>query len=259
VTEIAELWDSTDESRWERALERYWNYVKRSHLALEREIEGLDPAAVQGMDAQCWFDFLLHKYFKWKYTAPNRYASTTMHLKRQASTPGGLDALLAIRNRIFLASDKSVREALGTAGEIKGLGIAGASGLLAVLFPKAFGTVDQFAVKSLRTIPSLPEQPKISRMNPESLTTSEGQAPALGFAAVWHFDVCVPVGFAPRGDPEDDATAVRREPEIGIPRGGGSAAPRHAGACVGPNGGRARMRSSRWCARCFAERSCAAS
>ena len=33
---------------------------------------------------------------------------------------------------------------------IPGLGIAGTSGLLSILFPKYYGTVDQFVVKSLK-------------------------------------------------------------------------------------------------------------
>ncbi|MBI2865366.1 MAG: hypothetical protein HYX94_12500 [Chloroflexi bacterium] len=124
------------------------------------------------MDAQGWFEFLLHKYFKWKYTAPNRYATTTMHLKRQDSTLGML-GLLAIRDRIFATRAGPVRDALLAASEIKGLGTAGASGPLAVLFPQLFGTVDQFAVKSLCKIRSLHQQSVIASMNPESLSIND--------------------------------------------------------------------------------------
>jgi hypothetical protein len=54
------------------------------------------------------------------------------------------------------------------------LGTAGASGLLAVLFPSQFGTVDQFAVKALAKIPELPERDLIGAMNPESLKLNDG-------------------------------------------------------------------------------------
>lgn len=59
------------------------------------------------MDAQGWFDFLLHKYFKWNYTPANRYATTTKQLKRQVETQG-LDALLAIRDRIQIRTPREV-------------------------------------------------------------------------------------------------------------------------------------------------------
>ncbi len=62
----------------------------------------------------------------------------------------------------------NIQQCLAVACSIRGLGTAGASGLLAVLFPTSFGTVDQFAVKALVKIPELPESNLIVGMNPES-------------------------------------------------------------------------------------------
>jgi len=42
------------------------------------------------------------------------------------------------------------------------------------MYPKNFGTVDQFAVKALRQVQSLPEEAAFARMNPEALTISDG-------------------------------------------------------------------------------------
>src|SRR5262249_32983579 len=97
-------------------------------------MDALDPAAVKALDAEGWYESLLNGYFVWKYTAPNRYASTTKHLKRQAMILG-LDGMLEIKRAIFEAADLGVREGLLAAMRIKGLGAAGASGLLALLFP----------------------------------------------------------------------------------------------------------------------------
>ena len=55
-----------------------------------------------------------------------------------------------------------------------GLGPAGASGLLALLFPARFGTVDQFVVGALRRVRCLPERDQLERMKPESLTIAHG-------------------------------------------------------------------------------------
>jgi hypothetical protein len=57
--------------------------------------------------------------------------------------------------------------------KIPGLGVAGASGLLAVLRPGYFGTVDQYVVRALRDVP-IPEALDITEMNPESLTGLDG-------------------------------------------------------------------------------------
>jgi hypothetical protein len=61
-----------------------------------------------------------------------------------------------------------------TAQRIKGLGIAGASGLLALLCPEKFGTVDQFLVKALQDVEGLPEAALIQRMKPGNLLPDDG-------------------------------------------------------------------------------------
>ena len=58
--------------------------------------------------------------------------------------------------------------------QIRGLGTAGASGLLSLLFPALYGTVDQFVVKALLQVPDLPQRQQLERMNPEGLTVSQG-------------------------------------------------------------------------------------
>ena len=172
-SEIEQLWHSSDASKWQRALDRYWNYIKPTHHALECEMDTLRPDDVRYLDADQWYAWLLNKYFVWKYTAPNRYATTTRYLERQA-THLGRHHLLAIRDRVLGCENASIGDALCAATEFGGLGPAGASGLLALLFPAKFGTVDQFAVGALRKVRGLPERDKLWRMKPESLTIPDG-------------------------------------------------------------------------------------
>jgi hypothetical protein len=137
-------------------------------------MEILDPLAVARLDAHGWYDFLPNEYFKWKYTARNRYGSTTRHLKQQADTIG-LEGLLALKEQLFAAGKVGVRDGIVAAKAINGLGYSGASGLMALLFPARFGTADQFVVKALRKVRSLPEaqQHGLRRMNPENLTLAD--------------------------------------------------------------------------------------
>lgn len=79
-----------------------------------------------------------------------------------------------IHFELFTFDIKDIKEGLEIANSIHGLGIAGASGLLAVLFPRYFGTVDQFVVKALDEIDNLPEKAMISKMNPENPTIKVG-------------------------------------------------------------------------------------
>jgi energy-coupling factor transporter ATP-binding protein EcfA2 len=66
----------------------------------------------------------------------------------------------------------NIEQCLALASSIRGLGIAGASGLLAVLFPAYFGIVDQLAVNALAKIPELPEGELIAGMSRVSLKLS---------------------------------------------------------------------------------------
>jgi hypothetical protein len=168
-----DMWNTNDPGLWQNALGRYWTFVKASNLELEKEMDRLDADTVKAMNPKAWFEFLLEKYFRWKYTAPNRYGSTTKILRTYAAN-NELTALHAIKERLFAANKDNIQQCLSVASLIRGLGIAGASGLLAVLFPAQFGTVDQFVVKALAKIPELPERNLIAGMIPESLKLNEG-------------------------------------------------------------------------------------
>lgn len=166
------LWDNNNPVAWETAASGYFNLVPKANLLLEQSLEnmGVEPIAV--MSAAEWFAFLYHKYFVWKYTAKNRLATSRKALDRWVEK-NGLDALDDIRRRL-IALDPSIGVALATAKEIGGLGVAGASGLLSLMYPERFGTVDQFVVKALRQIEHLPEAEELAVMNPESLTLVDG-------------------------------------------------------------------------------------
>lgn len=169
-----ELWNSQDESEWGEALDFYWNFVKPTHLVIEKEFDDFDPSLIQMMSPEQWYDFLYNKYFFWKYTAPNRYKTTTTHLQKYVDGTDSLHNLNGIKEELFMFDKNDIAKGIRIVTRIRGLGVAGASGLLAVLFPKQFATVDQFVVKALRKIDGLPEHDELMDMNPESLTPKDG-------------------------------------------------------------------------------------
>lgn len=171
--QVSRLWNSGTQKEWENAIDDYWGAVKRENLRLEEEIENLDPERIRFMDVSAFYDFLHNKYFVWKYTAPNRLATTRSSLEKY---PRGnmMDQLAYIHHQLFEFDRADIGAGLEIAKQIYGLGTAGASGLLAVLFPKDFGTVDQFVVKALCEVEGLVEHAKLNRMNPESLTIRDG-------------------------------------------------------------------------------------
>src|SRR6185436_3731729 len=70
---VAELWDLRDTEAWDQALDRYWDLIKPSNLELERKLESLDREWIRLLDEKAWYKFLRDEYFRWKYTAANRY------------------------------------------------------------------------------------------------------------------------------------------------------------------------------------------
>jgi hypothetical protein len=95
-------------------------------------------------------------------------------LDRSLERPEGLAALFTLKDRLLSLDTSDIAGALLLAQRIPGLGTAGASGLLALLYPHAFGTVDQFVVKALRLVPRLPEGILLRPMNQEGLTPDDG-------------------------------------------------------------------------------------
>ena len=170
---ITDLWRSSDPMAWEQALQRYWHFVQPRNLELERALDALDLKRLQGLNPQGWYDFLHDEYFRWKYTAPNRYATTTIQLKKYIDG-GELDELESLRQQILNIDRNDVRLGLETAKKIRGLGTAGASGLLSLMYPDHFATVDQFVVKALRQVSDLPEANALSTMNPLNLSVTDG-------------------------------------------------------------------------------------
>jgi hypothetical protein len=164
-----------DPVAWEAALEYYWTLIEPENVEHERRMDALSLDRVRAFDADGWFAFLHDEYFPWKYTAPNRYAMTTKTLAKKMDSPPGREELLRIRDQLLRVRLDKPRAAIELACKIPGLGTAGASGLVALLYPESFGTVDQFVVKALREVPEFADNFTLASMNPESLTPSHGE------------------------------------------------------------------------------------
>ena len=166
------IWNADDEREWNKLLWKYWQLIKIDNIQLEYELNRIGPKNIERLSKTEWYEFLLKKYFKWKYTAPNRYASTTKHL-RKYKQENRLNELFEIKKQIVTLDIENTRQALEVVTQIKGLGVAGASGLLSLIFPTHFGTVDQFVVKALLEVEQVKE--KVALMNPERLSVQDGE------------------------------------------------------------------------------------
>ncbi len=149
---IEELWNHGDAVAWDKALSNYWTAIKPQNMAVEEEMDQLDPGKVSAMDIDTFYRWLHDRYFVWKYTAANRLASTRKKLKNYEGDKTARTELDRIHTALFNFDKQQPLSGLEIAMQIQGLGVAGASGLLAVLFPQYFGTVDQFVVQELKRL-----------------------------------------------------------------------------------------------------------
>lgn len=159
------------ETDWRTALAHYDSLCQ--DVQLEQEMTTLDDATVAQMSADEFYTFLHDRYFVWKYTAKNRLASTRKYLQTYREQ-NDLSTLGKIKDALFSCDRGDARAMLHVACSIRGLGTAGASGLLAVLFPEEYGTADQFLVLSLCKINRLPELDAVSKMKPAKLSLQDG-------------------------------------------------------------------------------------
>lgn len=170
---IGTLWHSGDETRWREVLSLYWTRVQPANLTLEQRMEALDIREIEVLDEEGWFAFLHDEYFVWKYTAKNRLATTRKCLEDYVQK-SGLTNLFRIKEQLLTLDHRDIGGSLETARSTPGLGYSGASGLMSLLYPKWYGTVDQFVVKALREIPDLPEEEKLKRVNGNNITLRGG-------------------------------------------------------------------------------------
>ncbi len=166
---LEKLWNSKNEDEWKSSLNQYYSRIKPENLEIEKEIISYNMAMFEKITPEEWYIFFLKKYFKWKYTQANRYASTTQHLKKYAEEKN-LDELNLIKYEFIKMDVNNIKKSIEILSQIKGLGPIGASGLLALLHPRIYGAVDQFVVKALLKIKEFPE---LKLIDPENININQ--------------------------------------------------------------------------------------
>ncbi|MBR5284693.1 MAG: hypothetical protein IKU27_06580 [Clostridia bacterium] len=164
------LWNHGTEENWLEALKQYDVIIdSRSVEAwlIEDFMEKLDAEDIKNMSVEEFYNFLYEKYFVWVFTQKNRLASTRKHLQRYVDENRMIE-LENIQKKLFSTNHSNIKECLKIAMDIRGLGIAGASGLLAVLFPNDFGTVNEPLVEILRGIDGIQHADELLAMKPST-------------------------------------------------------------------------------------------
>ena len=175
TSKSADLWHNGTEEMWKAALKSYWDRFNDDQYRLEKEIDSIKLSDVASLSVYEFYDFLYQQYYPWKFTNKLFLSRNRKHLEKYLFD-NEIDRLARIQKRLLNLDFADIKECLAVASSIHGLGTAGASGLLSILYPEQFGTVDKFVVYSLLKIDGLQEKDTISGMNPEALTLNNGVA-----------------------------------------------------------------------------------
>lgn len=173
ASKIAELWHNGTDEMWKAALKSYWDRFNDDQYILEKEIDSIEVSDVASLSVYEFYDFLYQQYYPWKFTNKLFLSRNRKHLEKYLYD-NEIDRLARIQKRLFNLDFEDIKECLAVASSIHGLGTAGASGLLSILYPEHFGTVDKFVVYSLLKIDGLQEKAILSSMNPDALTLNNG-------------------------------------------------------------------------------------
>lgn len=175
--DISWLWASGTEEKWNLSLSEYYTHLSDHQKNLEDELSRIALSTVRGMSGEDFYSFLYEKYYPWKFTDRRILSRRLSDLKLYANEQGR-EELLRVKEKMFRLYDfcpDDTELLLCVVTKIRGLGVAAGSGLLSILFPQSYGTLDQFLVKSLLCIENLPEYQDISAIrHPENLKPMEG-------------------------------------------------------------------------------------
>lgn len=158
------LWKQGSESDWLNALEHYYLKLSDKARTLDAYLETIRAEEVQAMSVEDFYSFLHDKYYVWKYTGS--YLPRRQRDMQKYVAQNNLNELSEIKYRLFVADRNDIDACLQIAMRIHGLGVAGASGLLSILFPENFGTVDKFLIIALSKISDWEYENELARINP---------------------------------------------------------------------------------------------
>ncbi|GAA2898676.1 hypothetical protein P7H00_01440 [Enterococcus pseudoavium] len=166
---INDIWNSQENDVWNEALFQANKETGRDN-SIETKMSKLNVEYIKNLEASEFYKFLHDEYFLWKYTAKNRLATTRKKLQEYESN---VEELKKIQEELFDFNLEDAKIGLKRAVQIKGLGVAGGSGLLSLLYPSYFGTVDDMVVRALLTTDEYKDDETIKSINSQNIKIDE--------------------------------------------------------------------------------------
>lgn len=172
------FWDNTSDADWRAAEEHYWDLILSTNMQIEKELNNLDPLSVERMTPNEFYDFLYYKYYPWKFTDARYLKKNREHLEMKHCN--NLSSLAAVQKELFSFDRNNIYKGLQIiTTQVGGLGTAGASGLLAILFPKDFATVDKFVQAAMVDFGILDNKPMSDKLATQMISLMRDKADEL--------------------------------------------------------------------------------
>lgn len=152
----SELWNSSEIEVWHEGLNSYWNIASvQCNLAIEIELDELykSRGSVLLWDADLWYEFFLDKYLPWKLSSQPTYSHFRENFVRLYDE--NRERLREVMDRLSRLNRRNPEECIELLIGLDYIGIPMATGLLALLFPEDFGTLDRIILRNLKSIPDI--------------------------------------------------------------------------------------------------------
>jgi hypothetical protein len=174
MANIRDVWTSKDNSVWCSQIDAYWKHIeKQRKIALEEEMNNLNCQVISESSVGVWREFLATKYIPWKHKPGPFWRSIQTKFLAQYAAQEQQDLLATLKSRIFACTPEKTRDLLEIVDEIYQFDMPSASGLLSLLFPSHFGTVDRFAIQSLQRIEEFKDDTKVQRIDPKDISLDD--------------------------------------------------------------------------------------
>lgn len=153
---INQLWCNGKEKDWKEILESYKYGIKEGHHQIEKEMQNLKFQDIKFLSTREFQNWLCNKFFYWQHTS-DYYRKNAVNKFENFIEQYGIEELACYQKQIFDLDLNNISKCLDIVMKVGGIGIVGATGLLSVLYPEKFGTVNRDTNNALSKIKALGE------------------------------------------------------------------------------------------------------
>lgn len=156
--DIKDIWNCNEVGKWKDAEEEYSKRINQVAKKIEKKFEQMTTEEILGLSPDEFYIFLRDMYFPWKFTGiylKPRLENLKTIENKQTQIKDVIDDLKELQKRIAdkkELNDDDMSNAIRNLQKIPGIGLSAATGLLSILFPTHFGTINKHVRINLKKV-----------------------------------------------------------------------------------------------------------